>query len=53
MRVLLAVDGSPYSETAVNEVAARVWPTGTEVQVKCSVEIVRIRDQGMGRVKAA
>ena len=39
MRVLLAVDGSPYSETAVNEVAARVWPTGTEVQVITAYEL--------------
>jgi nucleotide-binding universal stress UspA family protein len=39
MRVLLAVDGSPYSDAAVNEVAARVWPTGSEVRVITAYEL--------------
>lgn len=39
MRVLLAVDGSPYSETAVNEVATRVWPADTEVRVITAYEL--------------
>jgi nucleotide-binding universal stress UspA family protein len=39
MRVLLAVDGSPYSDAAVNEVAARVWPTDTEVRVITAYEL--------------
>lgn len=33
MRVLLAVDGSPHSHIAVDEVAERLWPEGTSVKV--------------------
>jgi nucleotide-binding universal stress UspA family protein len=32
-RVLLCVDGSPYTEAAVNAVASRDWPKGTEVRI--------------------
>jgi nucleotide-binding universal stress UspA family protein len=39
MRVLLAVDGSPSSEAAVNEVASRVWPEHTEVRVITAYEL--------------
>ncbi len=39
MRVLLAVDGSPYSDAAVNEVAARAWPADTEVRVITAYEL--------------
>jgi len=39
MRVLLAVDGSPYSEAAVNEVAARIWPEHCEVRVITAYEL--------------
>ena len=39
MRVLLAVDGSPYSDAAVNEVASRVWPEQTEVRVITAYEL--------------
>jgi hypothetical protein len=39
MRVLLAVDGSPYSEAAVNEVASRIWPELTEVRVITAYEL--------------
>jgi nucleotide-binding universal stress UspA family protein len=39
MRVLLAVDGSPYSDAAVDEVAARVWPEDTEVRVITAYEL--------------
>jgi nucleotide-binding universal stress UspA family protein len=39
MRVLLAVDGSPYSDAAVNEVASRVWPADTEVRVITAYEL--------------
>ena len=38
MRVLLAVDDSPYSEEAVREVAARTWPPDTTVRVLHVVE---------------
>ncbi len=33
MKILLAIDGSPFSETSVHEVAQRPWPTGSEVKV--------------------
>jgi nucleotide-binding universal stress UspA family protein len=33
MKVLLAVDGSPFSDAAVEEVASRPWPAGTEVKL--------------------
>jgi nucleotide-binding universal stress UspA family protein len=33
MRILLAVDGSEFSDAAVEEVARRPWPRGTEVKV--------------------
>jgi len=39
MRVLLAVDGSPYSEAAVDEVASRIWPEHTEVRVLTAYEL--------------
>jgi nucleotide-binding universal stress UspA family protein len=33
MRILLAVDGSEFGDAAVEEVANRPWPTGSEVHV--------------------
>lgn len=33
MKILLATDGSAFSERAANEVARRPWPEGTEVKV--------------------
>jgi nucleotide-binding universal stress UspA family protein len=33
MKVLLAIDGSSFSEAAIAEVAERPWPQGTVVQV--------------------
>jgi nucleotide-binding universal stress UspA family protein len=33
MKILLAVDGSPSSNAAVDEVCLRPWPTGSEVRV--------------------
>ena len=39
MRILLAVDGSPYSEAAINEVASRVWPADTEVKIITAFEL--------------
>ncbi len=39
MRVLLAVDGSPYSDAAVDEVAKRIWPEQTEVRVITAYEL--------------
>ena len=40
MKVLLAVDGSNYSEAAVNAVAGRPWPVGTTIKVFSSIEPV-------------
>ena len=39
MRVLLAVDGSPYSDAAVKEVASRSWPELSEVRVVTAYEL--------------
>ena len=33
MKVLIAVDGSAFSDAAVDEVARRPWPRGSEVKV--------------------
>src|SRR3954449_10006496 len=39
MKVLLAVDGSDCSETAVRETARRPWPAGTEIRVISAIEL--------------
>lgn len=33
MRVLLAIDGSPFSQAAVEAVAGRPWPDGTAIEI--------------------
>lgn len=33
MRILLAIDGSPHSDAAVEEVRRRPWPKGTAVEI--------------------
>ena len=33
MKVLLAIDGSPHSHAALMELATRLWPHGTQVQI--------------------
>jgi nucleotide-binding universal stress UspA family protein len=33
MKILLAIDGSPGSEAAIQEVARRLWPPGSEVKL--------------------
>ena len=38
MKILLAVDGSPCSDVAVEEVARRPWPQGSTVKVLTVVE---------------
>lgn len=38
MKILLAVDGSPCSDAAVEEVAMRPWPPDSEVRVVSAVE---------------
>ena len=39
MRILLAVDGSPCSEAAVNEVASRPWPSNSELRIVSAFQI--------------
>jgi len=39
MRVLLAVDGSECSDTAVKEIASRPWPAGTEIKIVSAFQI--------------
>ena len=39
MKILLATDGSDYSKTAVNSVAERPWPEGSEVKIITAMEI--------------
>lgn len=38
MKIILAVDGSPCSQAAVDEVATRPWPPGSEVKIISVVE---------------
>ena len=39
MRILLAVDGSPFSDAAVTEVASRPWPAASEVKVITAFQV--------------
>jgi len=39
MKILLAVDGSEYSDAAVTEIARRSWPAGTEVRIFSAAEL--------------
>ncbi|MDX2029744.1 MAG: universal stress protein [Blastocatellia bacterium] len=39
MKILIAVDGSSCSDGAVNAVAARPWPAGTEVRIISAVDV--------------
>ena len=39
MKILLATDGSDYSKAAVNSVAERPWPKGSEVKIISAMEI--------------
>lgn len=38
MKILLAIDGSPCSDAAVEEVARRPWPDGSSVMVLTALE---------------
>lgn len=42
MKILLAVDGSPHGDAAVEEVARRPWPAGSEVRVVSVAEAVHV-----------
>jgi nucleotide-binding universal stress UspA family protein len=39
MRILVAVDGSPCSEAAVNEVASRPWPWRSELKIVSAFQV--------------
>lgn len=39
MKILLAVDGSPCSQAAIDEVCTRTWPPGSEVKVFTDVYV--------------
>jgi len=39
MKILLATDGSDCSKAAVNSVAERPWPEGSEVKIVSAIEI--------------
>src|SRR5437588_6324362 len=39
MRILLPVDGSSFSDAAVNEVASRPWPAASEVRVVTAFQV--------------
>ena len=38
MKILLAIDGSTFSDAAVGDVAAKPWPAGSEVRMISVVE---------------
>lgn len=38
MKILIAVDGSPFSDVAVEQVARRPWPAGSQVLVLTAFE---------------
>jgi nucleotide-binding universal stress UspA family protein len=42
MKILLAIDGSPCSELAVEEVARRPWPAGSVVRVLTVIELTTV-----------
>ena len=39
MKILLAIDGSPCSDAAIEEVARRPWPEGSSVRVLTAYEL--------------
>jgi nucleotide-binding universal stress UspA family protein len=38
MRILLAIDGSPHSQAAVDEVARRPWPSKSQIRVMSVIQ---------------
>jgi nucleotide-binding universal stress UspA family protein len=38
MRILLAIDGSPHAQAAVDEVARRPWPKGSKIRVMSAIQ---------------
>lgn len=39
MKILIAVDGSPFSDAALAQVAGRPWPTGAKILVLTAFEV--------------
>src|SRR5216684_2131852 len=39
MRILLPLDGSSFSDAAVNEVASRPWPPSSEVKIVTAFQV--------------
>ncbi len=39
MRILIAIDGSPFSDAALDEVAGRPWPKGSEIMIVSAYEL--------------
>src|ERR1051326_3375543 len=39
MKILIGDDGSPYSDAAIDEVARRKWPEGSEIRVVHAYQI--------------
>jgi nucleotide-binding universal stress UspA family protein len=39
MRILIGIDGSPYSDAALDEVARRTWPEGSEIFIVHAYEL--------------
>jgi hypothetical protein len=39
MKILLAIDGSSFSDVAVAEIARRPWPAGSEIKVLSVFEL--------------
>ena len=39
MKIMIGIDGSPPSDAAVKSVAARPWPTGSEIRLIAVVEL--------------
>jgi nucleotide-binding universal stress UspA family protein len=40
MRILIAVDGSPYSDRALDETVRRSWPDGSELRIMTAINPV-------------
>lgn len=47
MKILLAIDGSPCSDAAIEEVIKRPWPPQSEVRIVTAVEIPMIIGVGL------
>ena len=42
MKIMVPVDGSPFSEAAVSEIASRPWPAASEVRVITAFQVPMI-----------